>query len=153
MSIWTALFAAPQSSRHVSQGQFEAFVFDLLHQRLVKMPCAVLGGSVDVQVPLGMANLFQGVRYLQVMDGRPQLDRAITYEEYQAGAQLPTPYHVDHSLKEYRAGTVLPSEDNGFITVYYQGEDEDRLRRVLRNFPYGQQDLCLWFRGLDYKNP
>lgn len=153
MSIWTALFAAPQSSRYVNQGQFEAFVFDLLHQRIVTMPCAVLGGAVDVQVPLGIANLFDGVRYTPLINGMPQTDRAVTFEAYQAGIPLPSQYQVEHYLKIYQVGTRLPYEDKGFITFYYQGEDEELLRRALRNFPYGRQDLCLWFCSLDYENP
>lgn len=153
MSIWTSLFAAPQPSRRMSQGQFEAFLFDLLHQRIVQMPCAVLGGAVDVQLPLGMADLFDGVRYLPLVNGVPQVDHAVTFEAYQAGAVLPFPYQVEHYLKKYQAGTRLAYEDKGFITFYYQGEEEALLRQALRDFPYGQQDLCLWFCGLDYENP
>lgn len=132
MSVWTSLFAAPQSLHRLSYEQFEAFVFDLLHQRIVRMPCAVLGGAVDVQLTLGMARLFDGY----------------SYERLASGA-----YQVHQFLKEYQTGATIPYEDKGFITFYYQGQDEAALRQALRDFPYGQQDLCVWFVGLDYENP
>lgn len=37
--------------------------------------------------------------------------------------------------------------------MYYKGEDDISLLKTLREVPFGQSDLCVWFDHFNWKNP
>lgn len=57
MSVWVALFVAPEVCAPMEKELFLNLVSDLLVEELVTLPCAVLGGAISVESPLGMTNV------------------------------------------------------------------------------------------------
>jgi hypothetical protein len=56
MGVWMDLLVAPQVPLLLEKERFLELVSELLIDELVALPCAVLGGAVSVDLPLGMAN-------------------------------------------------------------------------------------------------
>ncbi len=56
MSVWMYLLVAPKMPLVMTHKQFSALIGDLVNKDLVAMPCAILGGNVSADSPLGMGN-------------------------------------------------------------------------------------------------
>ncbi len=59
MGVWVELLIAPASGRLTSVA-FNAFVADLIEQRIVSLPCAILEGNIDDTSALGVVNVVTG---------------------------------------------------------------------------------------------
>jgi hypothetical protein len=125
MSVWTNLLVAPQEARLLVRDQFGELLYDLLQREIVQMPCALLSGHVNAGVPLGTANLFIRHRFIN-------------------GKVVTSPL-------DFPPGTDLHDKD-GSVTIHYCGERVEELLRALGEAPYGAQDLCVWFEGLNFDN-
>ena len=61
MSVWMYLLVAPKTPLTVTHEQFSALIRDLVDNDLVAMPCAILGGTLSADSPLGTANVAAGI--------------------------------------------------------------------------------------------
>ena len=125
MGVWMDMLVAPQMPTLLSREQFCELLQDLLHRGVVQMPCALLAGDVNVEIPLAIANLFLNSRY-------------------ENGEWIVYPL-------DYPKGKVIPM-DEGSVTIYYYGEDETALFKAIFEAPYGEISLCAWFNNLDFEN-
>lgn len=57
MGVWMSLFVSSASKEPLDYQNFERLLLDLIEEKLVKMPCAILEGDVESSSPLGMANI------------------------------------------------------------------------------------------------
>lgn len=125
MSVWTNLLVAPREARLLAHDQFGALLYDLFQRAIVQMPCALLSGHIKANSPLSIANHFIHHRYMH-------------------GEWVTLPLN-------FSAGTELHDED-GPVTIHYCGERMEELLQALQKAPYGEQDLCVWFEGLNFDN-
>ena len=60
---------------------------------------------------------------------------------------------VESPLHMGNVAAFFTGEKQDNIEVYYKGEDSISLLKTLREVPYGQSDLCVWFHGFNWENP
>jgi hypothetical protein len=56
VGVWIDLFVGPQDARALEREAFEALIIDLIRDRIVDPPCALLTGKLTPSEPLGVAN-------------------------------------------------------------------------------------------------
>ncbi len=116
MAVFGHLVGASASGKQLNFEDFEAFMLDLLHKRLVSLPAAIFVGEAH-ENPDGYYWSTDSA-YTSVLPNSP-------------GSMI-------ELLEEYEDASTVE-------TLWYDGNDETRLREALARVPFGKKDICVCF--------
>jgi hypothetical protein len=169
MGVWCDLWVAPSQPVLLSRDRLLGLLTDLLDEQVVAQQWAAVSGQLGQATPLLLAN--QLVRSGQGPDGRPhevlRVERAGETIVDRPSEQRAEDYiRFTTRLLAHRAGNQIElSEERRatlraryieartkVMTVGAFGRGARELAGVLAGAPYGQQDLAVYFPGLDFGN-
>lgn len=116
MAVFCHLVGASASDKQLNFDEFEAFMLDLLHERLISLPAAIFVG-VARENPDGYYWSTDSA-YTSILPNSP-------------GSMI-------ELLEEYEDVSTVE-------TLWYDGNDETTLREALARVPFGKKDVCICF--------
>lgn len=120
MAIWTHFLAASEADRAFTIEELEAFVRDLLHEQMVKLPAAILTG-----------------------EARNIASYEMNSHEYEKHINTYIVPNDPGAMGRYIEGPDLLSD-----LLRYFGDDEEAFFAVLKRLPLEEKDCCICFAGV-----
>lgn len=120
MAIISHFLAASETNKTLNTKEVEAFVKDLLHEQMVKVPAAILVG-----------------------EARNIASFQIGYAEFEAHVNTYIVPNDPGAMLRHLEEQSFPSN-----LLWYIGDDEQALLDMLKQLPLGEQDCCICFAGV-----